>query len=104
MCHGELQGRSGNSVTDYFVLSYKLFARVGDACELYVSDRIESDHMPLELHVTFPSDSQNYNPKTCCNSTTIETFVWNETFFGFVWSYYLFRRNATEHTNCDELA
>ena len=40
----------GNSVNDYFMSSEDLFALIQHDCRLHVMERIESDHMPLELH------------------------------------------------------
>ena len=56
VCNGDLQGRytfisnCGNSVNDYFMASEDLFALIQHDCRLCVMERIESDHMPLELH------------------------------------------------------
>ncbi|KAK7100495.1 hypothetical protein V1264_023441 [Littorina saxatilis] len=55
MCQGDLRGRytfisdSGNSVNDYFLMSVNLFESAADKCKLNVLERIESDHMPVEL-------------------------------------------------------
>ena len=40
----------GNGVNDYFMASEDLFALIQHDCRLCVMERIESDHMPLELH------------------------------------------------------
>ena len=40
-----------SSVNDYFLLSNDLFAVVCDSCKLAISERIESDHMPVELYL-----------------------------------------------------
>ena len=82
VCEGDLQGRytyiseTGCSVNDYFVLSTDLFALVYTSCELFVTERIESDHMPLEFQVTFP---QEYLPHTKVSDEDVflEKFVWN---------------------------
>ena len=56
VCHGDLQSRytfmsnCGNSVNDYFMVSEDLFSLIQHDCRLRVMERIESDHMPLELH------------------------------------------------------
>ena len=54
VCNADLQGRytsnCGNSVNDYFMASEDLFALIQHDCRLCVMERIESDHMPLELH------------------------------------------------------
>ena len=56
VCNGDLQGRytfisnCGNSVNDYFMVSEDLFALIQHDCRFCVMERIESDHMPLELH------------------------------------------------------
>lgn len=59
MCEGDLQGRytyisdSGSSVNDYFLMSRDLFFMLSDICKLHVREKIDSDHMPLELYVIF---------------------------------------------------
>ena len=56
VCKGDLQGcytcisETGSSVNDYFILSNDLYALIHSTCELCVTGRVESDHMPL----TFP--------------------------------------------------
>ena len=56
VCNDDLQGRytfishCGNSVNDYFMVSEDLFALIQHDCRLCVMERIESDHLPLELH------------------------------------------------------
>ena len=56
VCNGDLQRRytfisnSGNSVNDYFMVSEDRFALIQHNCRLCVVERIESDHLPLELH------------------------------------------------------
>ena len=56
VCNGDLQDRytfisnSGNSVNDYFMVSEDLFALIQHDCRLCIMERIESDHLPLELH------------------------------------------------------
>ena len=56
VCNGDLQGRytfisnCGNSVNDYFMVSEDLFALIQHDCRLCFMERIESDHLPLELH------------------------------------------------------
>ena len=56
VCNGDLQGRytfisnCGNRVNDYFMASEDLFALIQHDCRLHVMQRIESDHMPLQLH------------------------------------------------------
>ena len=55
VCNGDPQGRytyisdTGNSVNDYFLVTDDLFALVQRCCQLHVSERIESDHLPLEF-------------------------------------------------------
>ena len=56
VCNGDLQGRytfisnSGNSVKGYFIVSEDLFALIQRECRLRLMERVESDHLPLELH------------------------------------------------------
>ena len=55
VCNGDLQGRytfishCGNSVNGYFMVSEDLFALIQHDYRLCVMERIESDHIPLEL-------------------------------------------------------
>ena len=78
MCYGDLQGRytyisdSGSSVNDYFLMSGDLYNMLCDLCELRVSDRIESDHMPVEFCINFGDISQEVSE--CGSSVTIEKF------------------------------
>ena len=37
-------------MNDYFMVSEELFALIQHNCRLCVVERIESDHLPLELH------------------------------------------------------
>ena len=56
VCNGDLQGHytfisiSGNSMNDYFMVSEDHFVLIQHDCQLRVTERIESDHLPLELH------------------------------------------------------
>ena len=56
VCNGNQQGcytfisNCRNSVNDYFMVSKDLFALIQHDCWFCVMERIESDHMPLELH------------------------------------------------------
>ena len=63
----------GHSVVDYFLMSSALSRCVQN---LTVEDRIESDHMPVELHCTFYTDA-NLNE---CNKTQSrkEKIIWRE--------------------------
>ena len=82
MCHGDLQGRytyicdRGSSVDDYFLMSGDLYNVLCDSCELRVSDRIESDHMPVEFRLNFCEKS--HEVLQCENSVTTEKYVWRE--------------------------
>ena len=80
MCHGDHLGRytyfsdAGSSVNDYFLLSNDLFAVVGDSCKLVISERIESDHMPIELYLrSLKKEGFIEDNEDVC----IEIFVWN---------------------------
>ena len=80
MCHGDHLGRytyisdAGSSVNDYFLLSNDLFAVVCDSCKLVISERIESDHMPVELYLRSLKEKEfsEDNEDVCINK-----FVWN---------------------------
>ena len=55
VCKADLQGcyayisETGSSVNDYFILSSDLYALIHSTCELCVTGRVESDHMPLTI-------------------------------------------------------
>ena len=59
---------------DYFLLSNDLFAVVCDSCKLVISERIESDHMPVELYLRSLKEKEfsEDNEDVCINR-----FVWN---------------------------
>ena len=56
VCNGDPQGRytyisdTGNGVNDYFLVTDDLFALGQRCCQLHVSERIESDNLPLEFN------------------------------------------------------
>lgn len=87
VCNGDLSGcytytsDTGCSVVDYFLMSSELLAIVYDKCMLSVGARIESDHFPVSLSVTFPNDSVLYSPVpkdyALCK---VEQFVWDNDF------------------------
>ena len=80
VCNGDLQGRytfisnSGNSVNDYFMVSEDLFSLIQHDCRLCVIERIESDHMPLELH-TNVEEMIGHRAEVDKNECT-DKFVW----------------------------
>ena len=80
VCNGDLQGRytfisnSGNSVNDYFMVSEDLFSLIQHDCRLCVIERIESDHMPLELH-TNVEEMIGHTAEVDKNECT-DKFVW----------------------------
>ena len=80
VCNGDLQGRytfisnSGNSVNDYFMVSEDLFSLIQHDCRLCVMERIESDHMPLELH-TNVEEMIGHTAEVDKNECT-DKFVW----------------------------
>ena len=61
-------------MNDYFLLSNDLFAVVCDSCKLVISERIESDHMPVELYLRSLKEKEfiEDNEDVCINK-----FVWN---------------------------
>jgi hypothetical protein len=64
----------GNSLVDYFLLSTGLFESV---CKLIVTDRSESDHMPVELYLYGMPD----NSMGCGETETVgkkTKFIWQE--------------------------
>ena len=58
MCKGDHDGcytyisDNGSSVNDYFLISYDLFDEISDICKFVVHDRIDSDHLPVTLHLS----------------------------------------------------
>jgi hypothetical protein len=67
---------NGSSVNDYFIMSCELYALLCDSCEFRVAERIESDHMPVELHVN--SRMFHREDTDTKNNFTLEKLVWNE--------------------------
>ena len=45
-------------MNDYFILPNDLFAVVYNSCMLVISERIEFDHMPVELFVHLPNERE----------------------------------------------
>ena len=84
VCNGDHQGcytyisETGNSVNDYFLISDELFARVQFCCWLCVSERIDSDHLPLEFHIE--RKEEILSTKDCNMNTFIEKFEWKDEF------------------------
>ena len=82
LCQGDQQGcytcivASGSSVNDYFLVSNDFFSIFHDYCYMYVSDRIDSDHLPLEFLV-YLSHVGNYEPDRG-ESMVCDKFVWND--------------------------
>jgi len=80
VCNGDLQGRytfisnCGNSVNDYFMVSEDLFSLIQHDCRLCVMERIESDHMPLEL-LTNVEEMLGHTAQVDKNECT-DKFVW----------------------------
>jgi hypothetical protein len=81
VCHGDLHGcytyvsDRGSSVNDYFVMSCELFSFLCESCELNISERIESDHMPVQFCFNSLDDCQENVVK---ENIILEKFVWNE--------------------------
>ena len=82
MCNGDRLGRytyiseTGSSVNDYFIMSSDLLAVVYDSCKLVISERIESDHMPVELFIHLPKQRE-LNANDSDEDAFIDKFVWN---------------------------
>ncbi|WP_419607807.1 hypothetical protein, partial [Thiolapillus sp.] len=82
MCPGDYSGRytyisdTGSSVNDYFLLSNDLFVAVYDSCKLVISERIESDHMPVELYFRLLKE-KDLNADEGDEKAFIDKFVWN---------------------------
>ena len=80
-CKGDLHGRYtyvtglGCSVIDYFIASEELYYELLPVCELTVAERIESNHLPVELVI-------NTRPKNALGATNnnngriINRIVW----------------------------
>ena len=62
-CCGDEVGRftyvadNGNSVNDYFLVSDNFLPVICGYCRLFVSERLESDHLPLEFSIKMPRDN-----------------------------------------------
>jgi hypothetical protein len=82
VCNGDLQGcytfisEFGNSVNDYFIASYDLFASIVKSCSLSVSDNIDSQHLPLELTFTLQNHFHAHIIKVK-KKDVLHKFVWN---------------------------
>ena len=61
-------------MNDYFLLSNDLFAVVCDSCKLAISERIESDHMPVELFLRSLKEKEFIEDN---EDVYINKFVWN---------------------------
>ena len=85
LCNGDLVGRytyvrdTGSSVNDYFLASWDLFNCILTRCNLFVGDRIESDHMPLSFSVV-NAHSDEMSAADAKTYLYIEKFVWNPDF------------------------
>ena len=83
VCKGDLQGcytcisETGSSVNDYFILSNDLYALIHSTCELCVTRRIKSDHMPLTFRVIFPKENV-CSDEVSHHQQIIEKFVWDD--------------------------
>ena len=83
VCNGDTQGHltyiadSGSSVNDYFMLSDDFFAFVYPYCMMYVSERSESDHMPLELYIEMPRGKTGKDQLED-NCQPNERFIWKQ--------------------------
>ena len=77
LCNGDLEGRytytgeNGSSVDDYFIMSSDMFSYVCDSVNLYVADRSESDHFPVELRIIFSHDSVSNCDDKCTYVTKL---------------------------------
>ena len=85
ICHGDQDGRftyvadGGSSVIDYFLVSDSFFPIVNASSKLFVTERIESDHMPVEFFYEMPRE----NPlKTLSDHKVqvVEKIIWNSDF------------------------
>ena len=96
VCNGDLKGcltyinEFGNSVNDYFIMSFDLFDALYSNCSLFVAERIDSKHMPLEFRFSnFTNVKQNKETNQCVFET-IHKFSWNpdceQQFKDFIWS------------------
>ena len=66
MCKGDHDGcytyisDNGSSVNDYFLISYDQLDEISDICKFVVHDRIDSDHMPVTLHLSLKYNMLHY--------------------------------------------
>ena len=63
-------------MNEYFLLSNDLFVAVYDSCRLVISERIESDHMPVELYFRLLKE-KDLNADEGDEKAFIDKFVWN---------------------------
>jgi exonuclease III len=110
MCKGDLQGRytyitdSGSSVNDYFLMSCDLFGKISETCELCVSGKIQSDHMPVALYVnTFEGNQKRAQENN--NVCTINKFIWNEAYSDvFIYECSILRGSTVSYGRSDQVA
>ena len=82
LCYGDLAGRftyvadSGNSVNDYFLVSDNFFPVVNTGSKLLVTERMESDHMPVEFHIEMLADNPRKTNSDHKNKF-VEKIMWN---------------------------
>ena len=82
VCNGDLQGRFtyisefGSSVNDYFLLSCDLYDLLITKCSIFVSEMIQSKHMPIEFRIAvdnnFVCDLSNIDTE----NEIIEKYTW----------------------------
>ena len=80
-CNGDLQGHFtyiyefGSSINDYFIMSYDLFDDICNRCSLFVAERIDSKHMPLEFRLCFSECKNGQYSEDCLG--ILEKYSWD---------------------------
>ncbi len=82
VCNGDRQGRytyiseTGNSVNDYYLASFDFMDHVFTRCRLHVTEKIESDHLPLEFYIDKLSGENKCKNNISDHGQFIEKFYW----------------------------
>ena len=83
VCNGDLQGHFtyiyefGSSINDYFIMSYDLFDELCARCSLFVTERIDSKHMPLEFRLRLDTTINISMQDSEDSVHVLEKFSWN---------------------------
>ncbi|KAK7479604.1 hypothetical protein BaRGS_00029153 [Batillaria attramentaria] len=86
VCNGDQYGHytyiseMGNSVNDYFLLSFELFDSIRQSCFLQVDERIDCQHLPLMLDIESPGNPMQTSIDEDENAEPFEKLVWSDKF------------------------